>query len=77
LQLPHRQTSDSSAEVDAAAVVGVAGAAELVWVEVFVAVVAVVVVEGAGVVPLDELSPDVVGGLLSDALADMVGRRRR
>lgn len=49
----------------------VAGVAELfVCVEVEVAVVAVVVVEAAGVVPLDELSPDVVGGF-SDALVDI------
>lgn len=56
----------------AAAVDGVAGVAALVCVETVVAVVAVVAVDGAGVVPLDELSPEVVGGLLS-ALADMVG----
>lgn len=81
LQLPQRQTSDSSADevvaaVAAAAVDGVAGVVAVVCVDAVVAVVAVVAVDGAGVVPLDELSPDVVGGLLSAALEDMVGGLR-
>lgn len=48
----------------------------VVWVEVLVAVVAVVLVDGAGV-PLDaELSPPdaAVGGLLSDAFVDIVSQ---
>lgn len=76
LQLPHRQLRDSSADEDAAAAVaGVVSVTELVCVDVEVAVVAVVLVDGAGVVPLDaELSPEVVGGL-SDMAESSVHER--